>query len=49
MSGYCWSMAWNSLQNLKITVQPEITESFWQRFLQIIYYLRKMMIENRNV
>lgn len=49
MSGYCWSMAWNSQQNLKITVQPEITESFWQRFLQIIYYLRKMMIENRNV
>lgn len=39
MSGYCWSMAWNSLQNLKITVQPEITESFWQRFFQIIYYL----------
>lgn len=43
-SGYCWSMAWNSLQNLKITVQPGITESFWQRFFQIIYYLRKMMI-----
>lgn len=48
-SGYCWSMAWKSLQNLKITVQPGITESFWQRFFQIIYYLRKMMIESLEI